>query len=136
MEEQKQQPQWELDDTSTFTLRNARGDDDLLGTDGKPVTANIYGPGSVQGRKAKFKFNRSRDLRSFRAMRGDYPPNDMENAERERSEKLTAITESLSSNSPYTAAQLFTNPKLCYLHDQFDEQFSKDGNFMKGPSAS
>lgn len=126
--------QWELEDTATLTLRNARGDDELPGSDGKAVTLEIYSPGSVPGRKAKFKANRARDLRSFRAMRGEYPPNDQENSERERAEKLTAFTQAVSPNSPFTIAQIFSNPRLFYIHDQVEEFISQPGNFTKAPS--
>lgn len=128
--------QWELEDVSVLTVRNARGDDYLLGSDGEPVTMEIYSPGSQIGRRANFKAKRGADLRTFRAFRGEYGQNDQENAERERAEKLVAITKSISANCPLTVQQIFSNPRLYYWHDQVDEHFGKSGNFMKGPSPS
>ena len=33
--------QYELQDTQVFTVKNARGDDDLIGADGKPVCEQL-----------------------------------------------------------------------------------------------
>lgn len=120
---------FELADTCVFTLRNKRGDDDLLGTDGKPVTAEIWGPGSEIGQQALHTAGRAAQMRLVRTMKGDMAKDDAEKAEREQAQKLTKITKRLSDNFPVSPANLHGNPKLRYISVQFEEQFSKFGNF-------
>lgn len=125
---------YELEDTAVLTLKNARGDDDLLGADGKPVTAEIYSPGSPQGVKALHKAGRAAQLRVFRSMRGDFDPKDADNADRESVEKLTAFTKAFSENWPVSPAATYSNPRLLYMNRQVEEFIAKLGNFSKAPS--
>lgn len=125
---------YQLAEQGTLTLKNARGDDDLLGTDGKPVTVEIYSPGSRQGRKALHKFNRPTQLRMFRMARGEYVSSDFEDSERERATKLRDITKGFSENFPFAPDKVFADPLLYYIHDQIDNFFAKAGNFEKGSS--
>ena len=124
----------ELADTATLTPKNAAGMDDWMGTDGLPITVEVYGPGSKQGRSAAFKEKRSSDLRMFRGIRNELPGNDAEMQASEKVEKLVAITKAISANCPLTPRELFSNAKFCYVNRQVDEFFGKEGNFMKGPS--
>lgn len=128
--------QYELEDTATLTFKNARGDDDLLGSDGKPVTAQIYSPGSPQGVKALRKSSLAVQRRQWRMLREQLDPNDAVNADREYAEKLTDFTHSFSENFPAKPAEVYANPKLCYLAKQVEEFIGKYGNFSKGSSAS
>lgn len=128
--------QYELEDTATMTVKTPRGDDDLIGDDGKPVTIELYSPGSPQGVKALHKAKRSNDLRTFRAFRGEFPPNDAENAAREQAEKLAAFTKSVSPNFPVAPLAIFSNPKLCYWNSQVEEYIAQKGNFSKASSPS
>jgi hypothetical protein len=125
---------YELEDTSVLTVKNARGDDDLL-VGGKPVTIEVYSPGSPQGVKALHKAGRATQLRLFRTMRGDIDPRDAENADREQAEKLTGFTKTIN-NFPVDANTLYSNPRLCYIARQVEEHIGKFGNFSKGPSPS
>ena len=125
--------QYELEDTGTLTLKNARGDDDLL-ADGSPVTVEIYSPGSPQGVKALHKSGRAAQLRIFRSMRGEFDPRDAENADREQVDKLVGFTKAFSANWPVSPAATFGNPRLVYINRQIDEYIGKLGNFSKAPS--
>lgn len=127
--------QYELQDTATIKLKNARGDDDLLGSDGKPVTVEIYGPGSDVGRKAQNKITRTTSLRAMRALRGE-DVNDHAEQERDQVEKLVAITKGFSANFPATPRDVFSNQRLFFISRQIDEAFGKPGNFSKGLSAA
>lgn len=127
---------YELEDTAVMTVKNARGDDDLLGSDGKPVTVSVYSPGSSQGVKALHKAARAAQMRMFRSMRNEFDPKDNENADREQAEKLAAFTASISDNFPVAPLAIYSNPKLCYWNRQLEEFIGKLGNFSKGLSAS
>jgi len=128
--------QYELEDTFVLTLKNARGDDDLLGSDGKPVTAELYSPGSPAGVKALHKSSRAAQARTWRMMREQPDPNDAVNAEKEHAQKLADFTKSISENFPVAPLQLYSNPRLLYINRQVEREIDKLGNFSKGPSAS
>lgn len=128
--------QYELEDTAVMTVKNARGDDELLGTDGKPVTVEFYSPGSPQGVKALHKSSRAAQMRMFASMRGEFKSDDAANADREQAEKLAAFTKSISENFPMAPLAIFSNPKLCYWNKQAEEWIGKLGNFTKAPLQS
>ena len=127
---------YELEDTAVLTLKTARGDDDLIGEDGvSPVTIEVYSPGSPQGVKALHKSGRATQLRVYRSMRGEFDPKDAENADRESAEKLVAFTKAVN-NFPLTPAQIYGNPRLCYINRQLEDFINKLGNFSKGSTAA
>lgn len=125
----------ELADTASLTIKNARGDDDLI-VDGKPVVFEIYSPGSPQGVKALHKASRASQMRTWRMMRDQVDPADAVNAEREYAEKLAGFTASITPNLPLQPAQVYGNPRLCYIARQVEEFIGKLGNFTKGSSPS
>lgn len=127
---------YELEDVGVCTLKNARGDDDLRGEDGQPVTVEVYSPGSAQGRKADHKFNRPQQLRMFRMARGEVVSTDQADAERELKQRRIDITKSFSANFPWTPEQVYGNPKAYYIGQQIDAYYAKAGNFEKGSSPS
>lgn len=127
---------YELEDTATFQPKNARGDDDLKGTDGEPVVFEIYSPGSAAGVKALHKSGRQAQMRMFRSMRGEFDPQDAVNADREAAEKLAAFTKSISPNFPVTPLAIFTNPRLLYINRQVEEFIGKTASFSKASSAA
>lgn len=128
--------QYELEDTATLTVKNARGDGDLIGEDGvSPVVIEVYSPGSPQGVKALHKSSRAAQMRMFRSMRGEFDSKDAENAEREQAEKLAAFTKAIN-NFPVAPLAVYTNPRLCYINRQVEEAIGKLGNFSKGSSAA
>lgn len=128
--------QYEIEDTAVMRVKNARGDDDLLGTDGKPVEVTFYSPGSEKGVKALHKSSRAAQMRMFRSMRGEFDPQDAANADREQAEKLAAFTVSISPNFPMAPLAIYSNPRLLYWNRQAEEFIGKLGNFTKGPSES
>lgn len=127
--------QYELDDTAVMTVKNARGDDDLV-VDGRPVTIEFYSPGSPQGVKALHKSSRQSQLRLMRTMRNEVSQDDAANADREQAEKLAAFTKSISDNWPQAPLAVFSNPRLCYWNRQAEEFLGKLGNFSKGSTGN
>lgn len=128
--------QYEIEDTSTLTIKNAKGDDDLLGNDGKPVTVTVYSSGSKQGVRALHKAGLAAQMRTMRMLRGELDKRDAEKADEERVEKLAGFTKCFSPNFPHAPADVYARPKLGYIAKQIEEHISKDGNFAKGSSGS
>lgn len=129
--------QYELSDTAIITLKNVRGDDDLKGNDGNPVTVEVYSPGSPEGVKATHKFSRKVALRRIRTEReGRLMDDEAEGAERDYVEKLIGFTKSFSANFPVKPADVYSNPRLAYIPKQVDEAISKYATFSKGSSGS
>lgn len=120
--------QHELRDTCVITLKSQRGDDSL-GTDGQPITVELWSPGSDAGVKALAEAGRAQGLRMMRTFKGDLDPKDAEKAERERVRKLTGFTKAISQNCPLTPEQVFSNPKLCHWRDQVEKAVSDYSNF-------
>lgn len=127
---------YELQDTALIWLKNERGDDDLLGRDGKPVSATIYSPGSPQGQKALNRSARGAQLRLMKTMRGEVDSQDADAAQKEHAEKLAAFTASFSENFPIAPLSVYKNPRLLHIHRQIDQAIDKLGNFSKGSSPS
>lgn len=127
---------YEIEDTAVLMFKNARGDDELIGADGKSAAGVVlYSPGSSQGVKSLNKASRAVQLRMFRTMRGEVSKDDAENAEREQVEKLAGMTKEFL-NFPIDASALWGNPKLGYLRKQAEEFIGNYGNFSKGSSPS
>lgn len=118
----------QLADSAVLTVKNKRGDDDLVGPTGEVVQIELYSPGSPQGVKALAKSGRAAQLRTFRTFRGDTSTKDAEDADRERVEKLVSFTKSIRG-MPLTASQIYGNPKLGYIASQAEEFIGKAGNF-------
>lgn len=123
--------QFEMEDTATMTVKNIKGDDDLM-VGGEPVTIELYSPGSKPGVKALQKAGRAAQFRLARTLRGDIDNKDAAKAEEERIEKLVGFTKSVSRNFPLSPADLYGNPKLNYITKQVEEFIGKDANFSKG----
>jgi hypothetical protein len=128
--------QYQLQEVGICTLKNARGDDDLRGIDREPVTAEIFSPGSAQGRKADHKFNRPQQLRMFRMARGEVVSSDQVDSEREVKQRRIDVLKSFSPNFPFSPEQVFGDPLLYYIGAQIDAFYAKAGNFEKGSSPS
>ncbi len=125
---------YELEDTATLVVKNAAGDEDLIGADGvNPVTIEVYSPGSPQGVKALHKSGRAVQMRMFKSMRGEFDKNDAENADREQVAKLAAFTKAIR-NWPVSPEDTYSNPRLCYFNRQLEEFIGKLGNFSKASS--
>ena len=127
---------YEIEDTSRLKLKNAKGDDDLPGTDGKAVYAEVYSSGSKQGVRALHKAGLASQMRTMRMLRGELDKRDAENADQERVDKLAGFTKCFSANFPFEPATVYANPKLGYIARQIEEHAGKDANFAKGSSGS
>jgi len=128
--------QYELEETATLTVQNAKGDDDLIGADGiNPVTITLYGGGSRQMVKAQHKAGMQAQLRLQAMMRGKVDKRAGETADAEMVEKLTACTESIT-NFPIDPAALYANTKLGYITKQVVKFLDDDANFMRGSSTA
>jgi len=122
---------YELNDTATLILRNARDDDDLRGIDGQPVTITIYGPGSEQQARAKHKMGNRATARAQAMFRGKQNGNQSEAAEEDQIEFLSAITHSISRNFPVDPRDLYRNLKLTYIRSQVERFNADNANFSK-----
>lgn len=125
---------YELNETATLILRNARDDDDLRGTDGLPVTITLYGAGSEQHARASYKVGNRATARAQAMLRGKQTGNQSEEAEEDQIVFLTAITHSISSNFPVAPRDLYANRKLTYIRSQIERFIADNANFSK-PSA-
>lgn len=127
---------YELDETATLVVQNAKGDDDLIGADGvNPITIELYGSGSRQMVKALHKAGQAAQLRLQGLVRGKVDKNAAANADAEMTEKLVACTASIS-NFPIEPADLYNNPKLGYITKQVIRFLDDDSNFVKPSSAN
>ena len=123
--------QFELSDTGSLTVQNAKGDDDLM-AGGSPVTIELYGSGSKQAVKVAHKAGQRAAARVQQLVRGKVNKKESEIAEEEEVEKLVALTKSISPNFPLTPEQLYSNHKLGYITKQVREYLAADSNFSKG----
>jgi hypothetical protein len=121
--------QFELEETATLTVQNAKGDDDLL-VNGKPVTIELFGSGSREAVKALHKAGQAMQLRLQAMMRGKVDPKAAEKADAEMVEKLVACTKEIH-NFPVAPRDLYSNPKLGYITRQVVKFLDDDSNFAK-----
>lgn len=122
---------YELEETATLTVQNAKGDDDLIGADGvNPVTIELYGGGSRQMVKALHKAGQKAQLRLQQLVRGKVDKRAGETADEEMVEKLATCTKAIH-NFPVPAADLYANTKLGYITKQVIKFLDDDGNFAK-----
>ena len=122
---------YELEDTATLVVQNAKGDDDLVGADGKsPVKIVLYGSGSRQAVKAMHKAGQAAQLRLQALVRGKVDKRAAEAADQEMVDKLVACTHSIE-NFPVEPAALYSNPKLGYITRQVVKFLDDDANFAR-----
>lgn len=127
---------YELEEVATLTVQNAKGDDDLIGADGKsPVTIVLYGSGSREAVKAMHKAGQQAQLRLQALIRGKVDKRAAEAADAEMVDKLTACTKEIN-NFPVPAAELYANQKLGYITRQVIKFLDDDSNFAKNSTAS
>ena len=123
---------YELNDSGTLTVQTAKGDEDLLGTDGKPVVIELYGHGSNQAVAVARKQGQRAAARVQQLVRGKVNKNEAAMAEEEEVERLTALTKSISANFPIAPAELYANPRLSYITNQVKAFLNDSANFSKG----
>ncbi len=122
---------YELEETATLTVQNAKGDDDLIGADGvTPVTIELYGGGSRQMVKALHKAGQAAQLRMQQLIRGKVDKRAAEVADQEMVDKLATCTKTIN-NFPVAPSDLYGNPKLGYITKQVVKFLDDDANFAK-----
>jgi hypothetical protein len=124
---------YELEDTATLTVQNANDTGDLLGKDGKPVTIELYGPGSDVARQFEHKEAQAAAMRIKKVVQGKV---DAAAEERERIAKLVRRTKRISDNFPVPADKLYGNRKLSYISRQVERFLNDEANFSKASSTS
>lgn len=128
--------QFELQDTAVMTVRNAKGDDDLM-VDGKPVLITLFGSGSRQAVKAAHKAGLHAQARLQALVRGKTDKDAAEVAQKELVDKLVACTDKIENFPIEGGAQaLYSNPKLGYITKQVLRFLEDDANFSKGSTTS
>lgn len=117
--------QFELEDFATLEILNKKGDPMLVG--GKPVTFDIYGPGSSQAVAWENKQNRDMMNRAVAAARGKAKDVDVR---KEMAEKLAAVTKAVN-NFPVDggALAIYQNAKLSFIADQVARFHADTANF-------
>lgn len=128
--------QYELNEVSTLTVRNARDDADLLGTDGKPVCIELFGPGSDEYWFATHKMNNASTARMHAAMRGKAISNQAEMSDSDQIRRLVACTARISANFPVSAHEIYSNRKLSYIRTQVEQYIDGTANFSKLSAAN
>lgn len=120
---------YELKDEATLTVQNKKGDDDLIGADGKnPVKIVLYSSGTDQGVKAEHKAGMQSTLRMQALLRGKVEKSAAATAEAEQVDKLTAYTKEVI-NFPKSAREIYANPKLGYITKQVQAFIADTANF-------
>ena len=127
---------FEIKDAATLSVQNVRGDDELL-YDGKPVTIELYSPGSKQGVRALHRAGQQSALRVKNIVNGKISKTAAEDADREQVEKLVGFTAAINNFPiPGGAEALYANPKLGYIRKQVEAFLADEANFAKGLSTS
>lgn len=122
---------YELEDFGVLRVQNAKGNDDLLGPNGEPVTIELWGPGSDQAVQVNHKAGQRASARLQQIMKGKTNKKDAEQAEEEEVDKLVAMTRRIN-NFPVDPRALYANPGLVYITRQVKQFLADDSNFSKG----
>lgn len=127
---------YELEETATLVVQNAKGDGELIGADRtNPVKIKLYGSGSRQAVKALHRAGQAAQKRLQDVVRGKLDPKAAEKADAEMVEKLVACTAEIE-NFPVAAEALYSNPKLGYITRQAIRFLDDDANFAKALSTN
>lgn len=127
---------FELEDVGVLEVQNAARTGPLL-RGGKPVTIEVYGPGSAQAVEADHKAGRAAQERLARVMRGKPDPKEADKADQEMVDKLALRTRAINNFPiPGGARALYSNPKLGYITKQVIRYADDEANFAKASSTS
>jgi len=124
--------EFELQDTSTMTVQNATGTGDLI-VDGKPVTIELYGPGSDVVRQLEHREAQESATRMRKMLQGKADPVEQE---KWQVSKLVRRTKSISENFPLSPEDLYSNRKLVYIHRQVIKHLDDEANFSKASTTN
>ena len=122
---------YELQETASLKIRNAKDDDYLRGIDGEPVVFELYGPGSEQYARATHVMSNKATVRAQAAIRGKAVTNQSEQSELDQVERLAACTAKISANFPVSAQDVYVNRRLSYIRDQVERFINDNANFSK-----
>lgn len=123
---------YEAADTAILEVLSQK-EEPLIGVDGKPVTIELYGPGSSQYTKAQAKIDSASQTRAFAAIRGKSLKDGPEETRKLTAEKFAACTKSIN-NFPVAAIDIYNNPKLGYITSQV-AKFVEDWSAFLAPSS-
>jgi hypothetical protein len=121
----------EVAETGTLDVLDVK-QEPLLGIGGKPVSIELYGPGSQQYVRAKAKTEAAIQTRAMAAVRGKVAKDAATENRRLVAEQLAACTKAIH-NLPGDALAIYSNPKLGYITEQAEKFVQDWANF---PSAS
>lgn len=123
---------FEAIDTAVLDVLNQKEEPLLF--DGRPVTIEMYGPGSDVYVKAQAKIDAASQARAFAAIRGKAPKDAATEARNGQIEKLVACTKTINNFPiPGGARELFSNQRLGYITVQAQKFHDDWANF---PAAS
>lgn len=134
-EEQAFLEEFETSDSIEITIKNQKGDDDLI-VDGEKVKVEVWASGSKEGQRALKKSGIAWAARQARLMQGDLDKRDADQAELERVTKLVGFTKSISKNWKASAQATYANPLVGWFTRQVEACIGDDKRFMKAPSES
>jgi hypothetical protein len=125
---------FEARDTATLQVLTVRGQP-LLGDGGRPVTIEMYGPGSEQYAAASAAVSTAVQARTFAAIRGKGEA-EAEAAVREATvAKLAACTKAIH-HFPVEPAALYSNRRLSWITDQAARFVEDWSHFLPGSNQS
>ena len=121
---------FEASDVATLHVLTVHGTP-LLGDGARPVTIDLYGPGSAQHAAATAAVTTAVQARTFAALRGKADA-DADAAVRQATlAKLAACTKAIH-NFPVAPDALYANRKLSYITSQVEHFVENWANFLPG----
>lgn len=120
----------EAEDTAILEVQNIKGTGPCLGEEGKPVTIEVYSPGSKQGVQVMRLDSKNVQHRMTNMVRGKISKNDAEEADEQMVQKLVTITKKIN-NLPLDPHVIYANPKLFYIAKQVNDFFAEASSFSK-----
>lgn len=124
----------ETTDTADYHVKNAKGVPQYSGEN--PITLTAFGPGTKRAAQAKFDFDSKRSERTLAKIGGNGEVRTEVVERRERAAYLGQLVSSLNGFAYVGGAtEMFANPKLRYLADDFEKWWNDAGNFA-GDSAT
>lgn len=108
---------YEASEFATLNVMDQK--EEQLTYNGKPVTIDLYGPGSEQYIKAQSKNEKENQARTFAALRGKPLKEGDDEGRKQQARKLVSCTKSINNFPiPGGAEELYSNPRLGYIRDQ------------------
>jgi len=125
----------EVADTGTLEVMDNTGMQPLV-VNGVPVTIEGFGPGSEQYAKAQAMIDSAAQARTFAALRGKASKDNGAEARNLQARKLAMCTHRINGLGEINPLDVYTNPKLGYITNQFAKYIEDWGNFSPVSSKS